>query len=72
MNYKVKKTLKDNRKSMIIIAVLWVIFAIVLVAPLSYSIALASQNGAFNFEVFFRKYLYRTCKFYIYYKGNRF
>ena len=52
MNYKVKKTLKDNRKSMIIIAVLWVIFAIVLVAPLSYSIALASQSGAFNFEVF--------------------
>ena len=52
MNYKVSKTLKDNKKSIIIIAVLWIFFTIVLVAPIGYSIGLASQSGAFNFDIF--------------------
>ena len=52
MNYKVSKTLKDNKKSLIIIVVLWVILSIVLVAPLGYSIGYACQSGAFNLEVF--------------------
>ena len=52
MNYKVSKTLKDNKKSIIIMAVLWVIFTIVLVAPIGYSIGLASQQGSFDFNIF--------------------
>lgn len=52
MNYKVSKTLKDNKKSILIIAILWVILSIVFVAPLGYSIGLASQSGSFNFEIF--------------------
>ena len=52
MNYKVSKTLKDNKKSIIIIAVLWIFFAIVLVAPIGYSIGLASQSGTFDFNMF--------------------
>ena len=52
MNYKVSKTLKDNRKNIVIIAVLWVFFTIVLVAPIAYSIGLASQNGVFNLTIF--------------------
>ena len=52
MNYKVSKTLKDNKKNLIIIAVLWIILSIVLVAPIGYSIGLASQNGSFAFNVF--------------------
>lgn len=52
MNYKVSKTIKDNRKSLIIIAVLWVILSIVLVAPIGYSIGLASQSGSFDFTIF--------------------
>ena len=52
MNYKVGKTLKDNKKSIIIIAVLWIFFTIVLVAPIGYSIGLASQSGTFNFDIF--------------------
>lgn len=52
MNYKVSKTLKDNKKSIIIIAVLWIFFTIVLVAPIGYSIGLASQSGTFNFDTF--------------------
>ena len=52
MNYKVSKTLKDNKKNLIIIAVLWIFFAIVLVAPIGYSIGLASQSGTFDFNIF--------------------
>ena len=52
MNYKVSKTLKDNKKNIIIIAVLWVILAIILVAPIGYSIGVSCQNGTFNFETF--------------------
>ena len=52
MNYQVSKTLKDNKKSIIIIAVLWIFFAIVLVAPIGYSIGLASQSGTFSFDIF--------------------
>lgn len=52
MNYKVSKTLKDNKKSILIITILWVILSIVFVAPLGYSIGLASQSGTFNFEIF--------------------
>ena len=52
MNYKVSKALKANRKSLIVIVVLWVILSIVLVAPLGYSIGVASQSGTFDFEIF--------------------
>ena len=52
MGYKTSKTLKDNKTSLIIIAVLWVILSIVLVAPIGYSIGLANSRGAFNFEIF--------------------
>ena len=52
MNYKVSKTLKDNKKSIIIMLVLWVFFTIVLVAPIGYSVGLANQSGTFDFNVF--------------------
>ena len=52
MNYKVSKALKANKKSLIIILVLWVILSIVLVEHLGYSIGVASQSGTFNFEIF--------------------
>ncbi len=55
MNYKVSKTLKDNKKSIIVIAVLWIFFAIVLVAPIGYSIGVASQSGQFDFNIFLEK-----------------
>ncbi len=55
MNYKVSKTLKDNKKSIIVIAVLWIFFAIVLVAPIGYSIGVASQSGEFDFNIFLEK-----------------
>ena len=55
MGYKLNKTLKDNKKSIIIILVLWVILSIVLVAPIGYSIGEASKTGAFKFDIFIEK-----------------
>ena len=55
MNYKISKTLKDNKKSLIIIAVLWIFFAIVLVAPIGVSIGIANQSGSFDFNIFLEK-----------------
>ena len=52
MGYKLDKTLKDNKKNMIIVGVLWVILSIVLVAPIAYSIGLASVDGSFNISIF--------------------
>ena len=52
MGYKAQKTLKDNKRSLIIITVLWVILSIVLVAPIGYAIGLANRSGTFNFEIF--------------------
>lgn len=52
MNYKVKKTLKDNKISIIVIGVLWIILAIILVSPIAYSIAEATVNGIFDFGKF--------------------
>lgn len=52
MNYKVKKTLKDNRKSMILIGVLWIILTIILVSPIAKSIVDATDNGVFVFGKF--------------------
>jgi len=56
MGYKIDKTLKDNKKNIIIIAVLWVILSIVLVAPIAYSIGISlNPNGSFNLSIFIEK-----------------
>lgn len=52
MGYKTSKTLKDNKTSLIIIAVLWVILSIVLVAPIGYSIGISVIDGKFNLTIF--------------------
>ncbi len=53
MNYKVKKTLKDNKKVLIVIAILWFILTIIFVSPIAYSIGQATNNGVFNLSKFF-------------------
>lgn len=55
MGYKLNKTIKDNKVAIIIIGVLWVILSIVLVAPVSYSIGLATTEQGFNLDVFIEK-----------------
>lgn len=53
MNYKLKKTMKDNKISLIVIGVLWVILTIIFVSPIAYSIVEATNNGIFNLSKFF-------------------
>lgn len=50
---KLGRTLKQSKKNLIIIGVLWVIIAIVLVSPIAYSIKEATNDmGQFNLDIF--------------------
>ncbi|MBO5479549.1 MAG: hypothetical protein J6A04_07790 [Clostridia bacterium] len=52
MNYKVEGAIRRNKKNFIIFIILWIILAIVLVMPISYSIVNATVNGHFMFDKF--------------------
>lgn len=53
---KLKRTLKQSKKFLIVIGVLWVILAIVLVSPIAYSIKEATNAaGKFNLNIFIEK-----------------
>jgi len=52
MSYKMKESLKRNKKNFIIYAILWLIVAIVFVSPMAYSSYLSMQDEVFNFEEF--------------------
>ena len=52
MNYKLKKTFKDNKKNIILIGVLWIILTIILISPIAYSIVESTDNGIFSFSKF--------------------
>ena len=55
MKMRIRKTLKDNKKSLIIIGVLWVVLAIILVSPVAYSIVESVNNGIFDFSIFIQQ-----------------
>ena len=48
MNYKIEGAIRRNKKSFIICAILWLVLAIVFVAPLSYTSYQASVGGTFD------------------------
>lgn len=52
MNYKVEGAIRRNKKNFIIFIVLWLILAIVLVMPISFSIVNATIDGVFKFDRF--------------------
>ena len=52
MHYKIEGTIRRNKGRFIIFAVLWLIIAIGLVAPLGYAQHNASLNGVFDFGEF--------------------
>ena len=53
---KFKRTLKQSKKFLIVIGVLWVILAVLLVSPIAYSIKEAINTlGQFNFNTFVEK-----------------
>ena len=49
---KFKRTLKQSKRFLIMIGVLWVFLAIVLVSPIAEAIADASKTGVFEFNTF--------------------
>ena len=49
---KLSKSLKDNKTTIIVISVLWLILTVILVSPIAYSIAEATDNGIFNISKF--------------------
>lgn len=52
---KFKRTLKQSKRFLIIIGVLWVFLAIVLVSPIAEAIAEASKTGVFNTNIFIER-----------------
>lgn len=52
MNYKVEGAIRRNKNNFIIFIVLWLILAIVLVMPISFSIVNATIDGVFKFDSF--------------------
>ena len=53
MNYKVSGALKKSKKSLIIAGILWIILAIVFVAPVTCLIVESTVNGSFVLDRFF-------------------
>ncbi len=63
MGYKLNKAFKDNKKSIVIVLVLWVILSIVLIAPMSYSIGISTVNGVFKLDTFIEKFFSEVTSF---------
>lgn len=52
MNYKVQGAIKNNKKYFLLFFILWVVFTLLLVVPIAYSIVVASPGGQFNISEF--------------------
>ena len=52
----IARVIKENKVSLIVIIVLWLILTFVFVAPLAYAISYAGQRG-FNFTVFIETFV---------------
>lgn len=57
MNYKIEGSVRRNRGNLIIFAILWLIIAIFVVVPISYSWHIASQGGAFDIGLFIETFI---------------
>ena len=56
MNYKMKESLKRNKKNFIIFTILWLIIAVVFVSPMAYASLISKVDGVFNFGIFVTKF----------------
>ena len=52
MNYRIEGSIKRNKGNLIVFAMLWLLIAIFIVVPVSYSWHMASQGGAFDMGIF--------------------
>lgn len=57
MNYKVEKTIKNLRKSLVIYVIIWLTSTILFVAPMAYAIVESSTNGNFNTVAFMESFI---------------
>lgn len=56
MDNRLKRTVKQSKRFLIVIGVLWVILAIVLVSPIAYSIGVATNEaGVFSLDTFIKE-----------------
>lgn len=53
----IARVIKENKISLIVIIVLWLILTIIFVAPLAYALAYAGQSGVFDFTVFIETFI---------------
>lgn len=53
----IARVIKENKISLIVIIVLWLILTIIFVAPLAYAIAYAGQSGVFDFTAFIETFI---------------
>lgn len=56
MNYKIEGAIRRNRNNFIIFFILWLVIAIVFVAPFAYSSHMAGLEGKMDLEVFFNTF----------------
>ena len=52
MNYKIEGSVRKNKGNLIVFAILWLIIAIFVVVPVSYSWHIACQGEAFDMGIF--------------------
>ena len=52
MNYRIEGSMRRNKGNLIIFAMLWLLIAIFIVVPVSYSWHMACQGGAFDMGIF--------------------
>ena len=63
MNYKMKKALKNSRKAIILVIILWILGSIVLVSPMATSAVDATVNRSVRFWKICREYVFRLIRY---------
>ena len=52
MDYRIEGSVRRNKGNLIVFAMLWLLIAIFVVVPVSYSLHIASQGGTFDIGIF--------------------
>ncbi len=56
MNYKIEKAIKNNKVTLIVFPILWIVLEILLIAPWAVSISNSTVNGKFNISKFLTEF----------------
>lgn len=63
MNYKIEKVLNDNKKYIIVFAIVWMVLEIILVSPIAVAISSSLVNGKISSGVFFNYFINELTSF---------